>query len=72
MTVTTEIQLNVFDDNAGECITVGTCPDCPDYVRVHSVGPAHYWGEFDFSMRHDMARALGEALIKMASNLEGK
>jgi hypothetical protein len=69
------MDINYLVGTAGDPpITVRPDPDVPDdCIQVITVSDSakQYWGDFQFSVPLEMARLLGQALIKAAGGTNG-
>lgn len=74
MATTVDIIRKIWHDNEGVSIEVKPDADGLDMVRICTVDPksAEYFGKFDFNLVPSLARAVGEAMIAAANELEPK
>jgi hypothetical protein len=72
MTITTDVIHRVWHDNEGVAIDVGPDADALGLVwlRTHDAKAAEYFGKLSLTFCPDMARAIGEALVVAADEVE--
>lgn len=71
---TLETCYKVFDDEEGACIQIGTSPDAPEYVHLSTPTKIDkdWYGDIDVVLHPKQAKFIGEALIKLANEINVK
>lgn len=72
MTITTEVERRVFDDEQGACIAIG--PDHDGFglvfVRTTNASDAEWFGKVEFTMKPNFARAFAQAILESIKDIE--
>lgn len=72
MTITTEVERRVFDDEQGACIAIG--PDHDGFglvfVRTPNASDAEWFGKVEFTMDPEFARSFAAAVLAAADDAE--